>query len=315
MPRGYFHYQSLEELDREARQLGLDLRLEPDTRRVRNLLGRPVRIGHYRAGNSLAIHPMEGCDGTPLGEPDELTFRRYDRFARGGAKLIWFEATAVVSEGRANPRQLLLNEATAKSMQLLLDRTLAAHREVHGSVDDLVTVLQLTHSGRYSHPRPLICHRHPILDRLTCLDASKRVPPAAGLPTDGRRLHRTGWKTAYGRAAGLAAAIGFHGIDIKLTHGYFGNELLGAKTRKGRYGGSLSNRTRFPQERDRKNQGRHPQNNSCWLPGSESSTDSPTGPERPTAGVNHGPLPCPTGTGSASTNRDLRNPISPNPSR
>ncbi|MCY3758990.1 MAG: NADH:flavin oxidoreductase, partial [Acidobacteria bacterium] len=85
MPRGYFHYRSLEELDGEARQFKLDLRLEPDARRVSSLLGRPVRIGHYRAGNSLAIHPMEGCDGTPLGEPDELTFRRYDRFARGGA--------------------------------------------------------------------------------------------------------------------------------------------------------------------------------------------------------------------------------------
>ena len=67
MPRGYFHYQTLEDLDREARQLKLDLRLEPDTRRVRSLLGQPVRIGHYRAGNSLAIHPMEGVRRHPRG--------------------------------------------------------------------------------------------------------------------------------------------------------------------------------------------------------------------------------------------------------
>ena len=162
MPRGHFHYRSLEELDQEARQLKLDLRLEPDTRRVRSLLGRSVPHWPLQ-GRQLSGHSSHGgCDGTPLGEPDSLTFRRYERFGQGGAKLIWFEATAVVPEGRANPRQLLLNQTTANSMQSLLDRTLAAHREVHGSVDDLVTVLQLTHSGRYSYPRPLICHRHPI---------------------------------------------------------------------------------------------------------------------------------------------------------
>ena len=40
------------------------------------------------------------------GRPGELTWRRYERFARGGAKLIWFEATAVREDGRANTRQL-----------------------------------------------------------------------------------------------------------------------------------------------------------------------------------------------------------------
>ena len=29
---------------------------------------------------------MEGCDGTAGGSPDELTLRRYDRFAKGGEK-------------------------------------------------------------------------------------------------------------------------------------------------------------------------------------------------------------------------------------
>jgi NADPH2 dehydrogenase len=51
---------------------------------------------------------MEGCDGTLEGAPDELTFRRYRRFGAGGAKLIWGEATAVLPEARANPRQLCL---------------------------------------------------------------------------------------------------------------------------------------------------------------------------------------------------------------
>ena len=63
---------------------------------------------------------MEGCDGTLTGKPGNLTYRRYQRFGSGGAKLIWFEATAIVSEGRANPRQLLINDKNAKSFENLV---------------------------------------------------------------------------------------------------------------------------------------------------------------------------------------------------
>jgi len=42
-----------------------------------------------------------------------------------------------------------------------------------------------------------------------------------------------------------AQQCGFRAIDLKLTHGYFGIELLGARTRPGKYGGSFENRTRF----------------------------------------------------------------------
>ena len=99
---------------------------------------------------------MEGCDGTLDGRPDELTFRRYQRFGAGGAKLIWGEATAVVDEGRANPRQLLINEQTAPTWNACSRECRQAHREAFGSDDDLVVGLQLTHSGRYSYRRPLL---------------------------------------------------------------------------------------------------------------------------------------------------------------
>lgn len=52
-------------------------------------LQREVKIGSKTAANSIAIQPMEGCDGTADGRPAELTLRRYDRFARSGAGLIW----------------------------------------------------------------------------------------------------------------------------------------------------------------------------------------------------------------------------------
>ena len=103
----YFKFRSLDDIRTECERLGLDLRFSDDL----CPLFRPVAIGPLRAGNALCIQPMEGCDGTLDGRPDELTFRRYRRFGAGGAKLIWGEAAAVVDEGRANPRQLLVNDA------------------------------------------------------------------------------------------------------------------------------------------------------------------------------------------------------------
>src|SRR5512140_2139260 len=105
----HFTYRSLEELRAEADQLGTGIRFEADTERVKSALAAP-RVLHaggreWRVGNSLAVHPMEGCDGTADGHPGELTYRRYERFGQWGCKLLWFEATAVVHEGRANPRQ------------------------------------------------------------------------------------------------------------------------------------------------------------------------------------------------------------------
>jgi 2,4-dienoyl-CoA reductase-like NADH-dependent reductase (Old Yellow Enzyme family) len=46
-------------------------------------------------------------------------------------------------------------------------------------------------------------------------------------------------------AARLARDAGFQFVDVKACHGYLGHELLGARSRPGRYGGSLENRTRF----------------------------------------------------------------------
>src|SRR3954465_424382 len=148
----YFKFHSVDDLEAECRRLGLDLRFSSDL----GPLFRPVPVGPLRAGNALCVQPMEGCDGTPDGRPDELTFRRYRRFGAGGAKLIWGEATAVLEEGRANPRQLLIDEHTAPDLERMLRECRQAHREAFGSDDDLLVGLQLTHSGRYSYRHPLL---------------------------------------------------------------------------------------------------------------------------------------------------------------
>src|SRR5262249_7808912 len=174
----FFKFHSLADLEAECRRLGADLRFSDDL----SPLFRPVAVGPLRAGNALCIQPMEGCDGTLDGRPDELTFRRYRRFGAGGAKLIWGEATAVLEEGRANSRQLLINDATAPDLERLLRTCREAHRAAFGSDGDLVVGLQLTHSGRYSYRRPLLAFHDPILDPRTVVDKATGQTARADYP-------------------------------------------------------------------------------------------------------------------------------------
>ena len=106
----YFKYKCADDIVADAISLGERLDVSDDF----SPLFQPVNIGPHQAGNRLCIQPMEGCDGTLEGFPGELTFRRWERFAAGGAKLSWGEATAVVPEGRANPRQLLIDSRSRR---------------------------------------------------------------------------------------------------------------------------------------------------------------------------------------------------------
>ena len=233
----HFTYRTLAELEQAASVAGAaHVQFEHNPENVKAALARKVRVGGLTLGNSIAIHPMEGCDGTLDGRPGDLTWRRYRRFASGGAKLIWFEATAVRAEGRANPRQLWLHPDTMPDFAKLLETVRREHEHCFGTAGDLLEVLQLTHSGRYSVPRRVIVCHDPILDRRS------RVAPDHPVISDDE-LERL--EDDYLEAARLAADAGFRAVDVKATHGYLGSELLAAKRREGRYGGPLENRARF----------------------------------------------------------------------
>jgi 2,4-dienoyl-CoA reductase-like NADH-dependent reductase (Old Yellow Enzyme family) len=94
---------------------------------------------------------MEGCDGTLDGRPGELTFKRWEAFGAGGAKIIWGEATAVVPEGRANPRQLLLTTRRQAASKSCWNARVGAPGQI-GNDNDLVVGLHLTHSGAGAMP-------------------------------------------------------------------------------------------------------------------------------------------------------------------
>src|SRR5262245_35784143 len=205
-------------------------------------LAQPFELDGVRVGNRFCVLPMEGWDGTPAGEPSDLTRRRWEHFGISGAKLVWGgEAVAVQPGARANPHQLVLTPATQPSIAALRDILVRAHRERFGSNADrdLYIGLQLTHSGRYSKPErtgsaPQVAYAHPVLDG--------RFPAGVKMLTD-QDLDRL--VDRFVDAARMAADAGFAFVDVKHCHGYLGHELLSARSRDGRYGGSLENRTRF----------------------------------------------------------------------
>jgi 2,4-dienoyl-CoA reductase-like NADH-dependent reductase (Old Yellow Enzyme family) len=178
--------------------------------------------------------------------------RRWRNFGRSGAGWIWGgEAVAVREDGRANPNQLLLTEATAPSIGAL--RTALVEAAGESGNDDPVVGLQLTHSGRWSRPRrvhpsaepPVACmarvaYRHPLLDARVGI----RTDAAVLSDVEVRELI-----ACFARAAYLAQEEGFEFVDIKHCHGYLLHEFLSARRRPGAYGGAgLNERTRLMDE-------------------------------------------------------------------
>lgn len=200
-----------------------------------SVLSQPFALGRRTAPNRLVCQAMEGCDGTPGGSPGELTLRRYDRIAKGGSGVIWFEATAVLSEGRANPRQLYITPNNLDDFRRAVEEIKEA--AVRSGFSEPVVIMQATHSGRYSKPQgvpaPLIAYSNPIFEAATPIDPSRIVSDDY--------LDRVG--EALTEGALLAQKAGFDGVDIKSCHRYLLSELLSAYTRPGKYGGSLENRT------------------------------------------------------------------------
>ena len=209
-----FSFKSFQEILDKAVELEIDLPFQED---ISNLL-ESTHLGSYSVPNRLAVHPMEGSDADKNGEPSDMTFRRYRRYAEGGSGLIWFEATSVVPEGRSNPCQLLLNEKNLCVFSRLVEDTRKSAYKIFGTGHDVFLVLQLTHSGRYSRPegipRPFNATINPFVDKNRA-EVHVLNDDEFGFLMD-----------SYVDAARLAREAGFNAVDIKACHGYLLNDLL-----------------------------------------------------------------------------------------
>ena len=229
-------YTAKEDFDIQNRELDVNLPFSDDV----SVLSESYNFKNKTVHNRLVCQAMEGCDGTVDGSPDILTQRRYTRFAKGGAGMIWFEATAVMEEGRANPRQLYITEKNLDNFKKQVEDIKNNALKTNGF--EPVVIMQATHSGRYSKPMgvsaPLIAYNNPIFEKENPITPERIVSD--------EYLDRV--SEALVNAAKLAERSGFDGVDIKCCHRYLNSELLSAYNREGRYGGSLENRTRLLRE-------------------------------------------------------------------
>lgn len=208
-------------------------------------LARPIDVLGRTLSNRWAILPMEGWDCEDDGRPSELTARRWLRFASSGAKLLYgTEAAAVCHEGRSNPQQLLCADHTADALKEICAQMRQTHRDRFGAQEELCIGLQLTHSGRYSHPNDRFrlesktAYAHPLLDRKFGSSPANVLSDAEVLDLIPRFVH----------AAEIAQKAGFDFVDVKMAHGYLLHEFLTAHDRPGPFGGSFENRTRLYRE-------------------------------------------------------------------
>lgn len=237
-----FIYKSLEDLKNKVMELHLDIPFYP---RV-EILQQRINIAKRFIPNRLSIQPIEGFDANPDGDPGRLTYRRYERYARGGAGLIWFEATAISHDCRSNAHQLVLTEENSDKFKefvsYIRDICNTTLREL-GFLNDCVLILQLNHSGRYCVRKG---KKYPIKAfQYAELDKARGLSEKDGIIISDEDLKEL--EDIWVQKAILAKKVGFDGVDIKACHGYLIHELLSSRIRKNSiYGGnSFENRARF----------------------------------------------------------------------
>jgi len=236
-PFKFSQMKSAADFQRIMTEAGLPFPVSEDM----SVLGEPIKVNGKEIPNRLCIQPLEGFDGTKDGRPSDLIFRRYKRYAEGGAGLIWYESITIADDGRCNPLQMIIKDSTVKEIKRLVDETNEYAINAFGRRP--YNVLQLTHSGRRSvdenwEPHPLAVVANPYIDHHNSIDGRAGELTIA---TD-EKIEQI--IQEFIDAAVLSVEAGFDSVDIKVCHEYILRELLAAFNRPGKYGGSFENRTR-----------------------------------------------------------------------
>ncbi|MBV7294388.1 NADPH-dependent 2,4-dienoyl-CoA reductase [Corynebacterium sp. TAE3-ERU12] len=189
----------------------------------------PLNVGPLTLRNRLVMGSMHaGLEDRTKDIPQLAAYLA--RRAEGGTGLIVTGGYAPNVEGWLLPAgSLMASKRMARNHRHVTD---AIHE--HNSH----VVLQLLHAGRYGY--------HP-------LNRSASTTKSPITPFKARKLTGFGVRrtiNAYVRAAKLAKAAGYDGIEIMGSEGYLINQFLAARTnhRTDAWGGSAEKRMRFPVE-------------------------------------------------------------------
>src|SRR3954469_15110526 len=207
-----------------------------------SLLFEPIRLRDLVVRNRVWVSPMCQYSSTD-GLPGQWHLVHLGSFARGGAGLVFTEASAVLPEGRISPQDAgIWNDAQQAAWAQVVDF-------VHGQ--GARAGMQLAHAGRKASTLA------PWLGRGPVADADGGWQPVApstsafpGLREDPRELDTAGIAEvvgAFAAAARRALAAGFDVLEVHAAHGYLLHQFLSPRSnlRSDVYGGSFANRARL----------------------------------------------------------------------
>lgn len=203
----------------------------------------PLRIRGTRLRNRIGVSPM--CQySSEDGFANDWHLVHLGSFARGGAGLVFTEATAVLPEGRISPHDL----GIWKGDHVAFLRRITDFIHARGAVAGI----QLAHAGRKASTRRPWEGRGALAPGeggWEAVVAPSAVPFADDYPRP-RALDEAGIDRVVGgfrAAAARALDAGFEVAEIHAAHGYLLHEFLSplANHRTDEYGGAFANRVRI----------------------------------------------------------------------
>lgn len=211
-----------------------------------DILFTPVKVGALELPHRVAMAPLTRSRAAQPGDVPTAMNARYYR-QRAGAALILTEATQVSPQGKGYAfTPGIHSEAQVEGWRKVTDA-------VHGAGGRIL--LQLWHVGRISRPELQPGGNPPVAPSAIRPRAQTFISADSGMvdaleprALDTREVPAV--VAQFRQAAGNARRAGFDGVEIHAANGYLIDQFLrsGSNRRTDRYGGSLTNRLRFPLE-------------------------------------------------------------------
>jgi 2,4-dienoyl-CoA reductase-like NADH-dependent reductase (Old Yellow Enzyme family) len=203
----------------------------------------PITLRDVTVRNRVWVAPMCQYSATD-GVPNDWHLVHLGSFARGGAGLVFTEATAVTPEGRISPEDTgLWNDAQQAAWARIVEF-------VHGQ--GAAAGVQLAHAGRKASTYSGFTGRRGAVsdDDGGWRPAAPSAEPFPGLREDLEPLDTAAIANvvaAFGDSAERAVAAGFDVLEVHAAHGYLLHEFLSplSNHRDDEYGGSFDNRVRL----------------------------------------------------------------------
>jgi 2,4-dienoyl-CoA reductase (NADPH2) len=191
-------------------------------------LFKPMKLKGLRLKNRITMAPLYLGYAASGGKVSPLLIYHYKLMAQSGAAMIVVENASITEGGSGGPRTIRCDH----------NRYLAGLEKLAAAIKDQKSraCLQLNHAGRFAHvPDPV---------------APSPIPAFKKTPRELSTKEITTIAKQFANAALRVKKAGFDLVELHGGTGYLLAQFVSPRTNKrtDRYGGSLSNRIRFPLE-------------------------------------------------------------------